>query len=178
MSPREITRLAASCGFELAGVAAALTIPIGSKDRGVGPLERLERALHPVSAYIVMPLFALAAAGIPLGGLTLRDLTAPVPLGIALGLALGKPAGVLLASYAVTLTGLAKLPSGAGPLHMAAVACFCGIGFTMSLFLGGLAFAGDSGPEIEARLGVLLGSGLALVLGAGVFALAGRTSSP
>jgi len=155
----------------VAGVAAALTVPLRGEK---GPLETLERTLHLVSAYVVMPLFAIAAAGIPLGGLTLRDLAAPVPLGIALALALGKPIGVLVASYGVSAAGLAKLPSGATALDMIAVACLCGIGFTMSLFLGGLAFIGDDAAEMGARLGVLLGSALALVLASTCFALARR----
>jgi Na+:H+ antiporter, NhaA family len=153
----------------VAGVAAALTVPLG-REAGQGPLKRLERALHPVSVFVVMPLFALAVAGVPLTGLTLRDLAAPVPLGIALALALGKPAGVLAASYGVAWSGLATLPRGAGFAHMLGIACLCGIGFTMSLYLGGLAFAGDYNAELRARLGVLLGSALALILGGAALA--------
>jgi NhaA family Na+:H+ antiporter len=156
----------------VAGVAAALTVPLGQGE--AGPLERLERLLHPVSAFVVMPLFALAAAAIPLGGMVGDAMLAPVPLGILLGLAIGKPAGVLLAVFIVAKLGLARIPAGASQVQMIGVACLCGIGFTMSLFLGGLAFTGDPAVEMQARLGVLLGSVLSLLLGGAAFAFARR----
>jgi NhaA family Na+:H+ antiporter len=150
----------------VAGVAAAFTVPLSG-----GRLERLERALHPVSAYVVLPLFAIASAGISLAGLSGAAMFSVVPLGIALALALGKPIGVLGASYLVQSLGLARLPTGARFADMLGMACFCGIGFTMSLFLGALAFRGDETAELTARLGIVAGSVLALLLGAGIFAI-------
>jgi len=156
----------------VAGVAAALTVPLGQGENGA--LERLERMLHPFSAYVVMPLFALAAAGVPLTGLSGGAMVSPVPLGIMAGLALGKPVGVLLAMFGLAKLRLAPMPAGASTAQMIGVACLCGIGFTMSLFLGGLAFAGDPVVEMQARLGVLLGSVLALLFGAIAFGFGGR----
>ena len=155
----------------VAGVAAAFTVPIGG-----GRLERLEKLLHPVSAYVVLPLFAMASAGIPFEGVSTSALLSPLPLAIALGLLPGKPLGVIGATYLVRLLGLARLPTGANFMELSATACLCGIGFTMSLFLAALAFSGDPEAELLARLGVMLGSIAALGLGAVVFAMCGSNS--
>jgi NhaA family Na+:H+ antiporter len=153
----------------VAGVAAAFTVPLSG-----GRLAWLETRLHPLSAYVVLPLFALVATGIPLTGLSLHAAFAAVPFAIAAALVLGKPLGVLGGTYLVARLRLARLPSGAGFAHLAGIACLCGIGFTMSLFLAALAFRGDGEAERAARLGILAGSLLALALGAGIFAFFGR----
>ena len=153
----------------VAGVAAAFMIPA---DKG----QKLQAALHPLSAYIVLPLFALASAGVPLSGMPVRGIFSSIPLGIALGLAIGKPVGVLVASYSVIELRLAKFPNGASALQFLGVGCLCGIGFTMSLYIAALAFAGGH-EAVYARLGILMGSVLALILGTAVFALANKSSA-
>jgi NhaA family Na+:H+ antiporter len=149
----------------LAGVIVALTIPLrGSEGEEVPPLIRLEHALHPWVAFFVMPVFAFANAGVALGGLTLADLLAPVPLGIALGLFLGKQLGVFGFAWLATRTGLCRLPDGVGWAQIYGAALLAGIGFTMSLFIGTLAFA-DPSHAAAVRLGVLSGSILSAVIG-------------
>jgi len=119
----------------------------------------------------VLPVFAFVAAGVPLGGLTLQDIVSNVPVGIAIGLILGKPAGVLAACFFVTRMKFAKMPTGATPMEMIGVACLCGIGFTMSLFLAALAFHTEPLAQAEARIGVLAGSIGATLLASVFFAL-------
>lgn len=155
-------------------VAAAFMVPLVGQAQSKGPLDRLEGLVQPVSTYLVLPLFALATAGISFTQTRLGQLGAPMPLGIVLGLALGKPAGVLLAAWIVTRAGLAKRPEGSTVLELLGVACLCGIGFTMSMFLGALAFANDSAAETSVRFAVMAGSLIALLLGAMVFALSRR----
>jgi NhaA family Na+:H+ antiporter len=140
----------------------------------VSPLARLERALHPWSAMLVLPLFALANAGVELSGLPTGD-AARVTGGVALGLLVGKPVGVLLAAFiAVKVLG-AALPRGVGWLEMGAMGLLAGIGFTVSLFITGLAFTGELADG--AKLGILAASALAGA--AGALALAARpTSNP
>ncbi len=147
----------------LAGVVLAFAIPLRAGD-GESPLERLEHALHPWVAYLVMPVFAFANAGVPLAGLSLADLLAPLPLGIAAGLFLGKQAGVFLMTWLGVATGLARRPAGASWLQLYGASLLAGVGFTMSLFIGTLAF---EGPEQAAavRIGVLSGSLVCGVLG-------------
>ena len=149
----------------LAGVALALFIPMrGPGD--VSPLRRLEHDLHPAVAYGILPLFAFANAGVPLEGMTLATLASPVPAGIALGLLAGKTLGVLAACVATVGLGFARLPDGTDWRQMAGVAILCGIGFTMSLFIGSLAFEGEAARVAnESRLGILAGSIAAGVLG-------------
>ena len=160
----------------VAGVAAAFTVPIHArKDGKPSVLAQLENAIHPISAYFVLPVFAFVAAGVPLRGLQLHEFFSPVPIGIALGLIFGKPIGVLAASYIVTRLKFAKLPSGTQFSQMVAVSCLCGIGFTMSLFLAALAFHSDPVAEAEARLGVLCGSIGATILAAVCFAFTRRS---
>ncbi len=150
----------------LAGVLIALTIPLRPRP-GVTlepPLKRVEHGLHPWVAFCVLPIFAFANAGVALGGMQVADLIAPLPLGIALGLFLGKQIGVLSFSWLGARAGICRLPEGVHWLHVYGVACLTGVGFTMSLFIGTLAF--DS-PELlnAVRLGVLMGSILSGVVG-------------
>ena len=142
----------------MAGVLAATMIPMrGKTPESQSPLHKLEHDLHPFIAYFVLPVFAFANAGVALQGLTLEAMTASVPLGIALGLLLGKPIGVMLMAFAAVKTGLAKLPAGLTWMQLFGCACLTGVGFTMSLFIGGLAF--DSTDTLnQVRLGVLSGS--------------------
>ena len=149
----------------LAGVATALAIPLRAPD-GSSPLETAEHALHPWVAFAVLPMFAFANAGVNLDGVSLATLTQGVPLGIALGLVAGKAIGVFGASWLLIRLGSA-LPAGATWRQFFGVCVLCGIGFMMSLFIGGLAFAGQGAAyETQVKLGVLLGSLAAGVLGA------------
>lgn len=142
----------------LAGVMTALAIPIyGKTEKDNSPLYRLEHGLHPWVAFGVLPIFAFANAGVSLTGLSLADLAAPVTLGVAAGLFIGKQIGVFGATYLAVKTGIAKRPTGTNWMHIYGVACLTGIGFTMSLFIGMLAF--DEAARLDqVRIGVLLGS--------------------
>ncbi|GJL94448.1 MAG: Na(+)/H(+) antiporter NhaA [Hyphococcus sp.] len=142
----------------LAGVLTALTIPMaGSSSERQSPLHRVEHDLHPWVAFLVLPIFAFANAGVSFQGFSLASLLAPVPLGIALGLFVGKQVGVLGLSFLAVKTGLAKLPGDLTWRHMYGVACLTGVGFTMSLFIGGLAFNSADALN-DVRIGVLTGS--------------------
>ncbi len=147
----------------LAGVLVALTVPIRARD-GTSPLKVAEHDLHPWVAFLVLPLFAFANAGVALEGISPSALAAPLPLGIALGLFIGKQAGVLVFSWLGVKAGLCRLPDGVTWLQVYGIACLTGVGFTMSLFIGTLAFD-TAGQLDEVRLGVLLGSGLSALLG-------------
>ncbi|HEX7853169.1 MAG TPA: Na+/H+ antiporter NhaA [Sphingobium sp.] len=153
----------------LAGVLAAMTVPIratpGTPDAPDSTLHRLEHRLHPWSAFLVVPIFGFANAGVALPGDMARVLLAPLPLGIAAGLFLGKQIGIFAAIRLAVATGFATQPRGATWLQVHAMALLCGIGFTMSLFIGGLAFPGH--PELveEAKIGVLTGSLLSALAG-------------
>ncbi|PVZ20087.1 MULTISPECIES: Na+/H+ antiporter NhaA [unclassified Pseudomonas] len=156
----------------LAGVALAFFIPLRTPNQ---PLLHLEHALHPWVAYGILPLFAFANAGISLTGMSAESFTHSVPFGIALGLLLGKTAGVFGLTWAAIRLGLAKLPEGANWGQLLGVAILCGIGFTMSIFVGSLAFDPATSPYAgEDRMGILTGSCLAAVLGYAVFRLASR----
>ena len=151
----------------LAGVALAMFIPLRARGSGVhSPLRRLENDLHAPVAFAILPLFAFANAGVPLAGVGFGTLLEPVPLGIAAGLVAGKPAGVLLAAWLAVRLGVARLPEGIGWGAMLGAAVLCGIGFTMSLFIAGLAFEG-AGAEyvVQTRLGVLFGSLASAIVG-------------
>jgi NhaA family Na+:H+ antiporter len=142
----------------LAGVAIGFAVPLrGGKQEGESPLSRLEHMLHPWVTYGILPVFAFANAGVPLAGLSLGTLVKPVPLGIALGLFLGKQIGVMGAAWAAVKLGLGVRPQGATWLQFYGMAVLTGIGFTMSLFIGTLAF---QAPEYNTavRIGVLSGS--------------------
>lgn len=155
----------------IAGVILALTLP-GDHHRETSPLYHLERVLHPWVAYCIMPLFALANAGFSLADLSLNDMTDVVVLGIVLGLFVGKQIGVLGFSYALIRAGLAKLPDKCSWLMMYGVALLCGIGFTMSLFLGTLSFQNKANYLAEVRMGVLIGSLLSGLVGSLVLYIA------
>lgn len=152
----------------LAGVATALFIPLRD-GRGGSPLEALEHGLHPWIAFLVLPMFAFANAGVSLAGLTPAALLEPLPLGIASGLVFGKAIGVFGSSWLLIRAGWVSRPAGADWAQFFGVCVLCGIGFTMSLFIGGLAFEG-LGAEYETRvkLGVLAGSLLSGVMGAAI----------
>ena len=130
------------------------------------PLQRLEHALHPWVAFLVVPVFALANAGVALGGAGgVRALLGPVTIGVALGLILGKPVGILTFAWLSTRLGLATLPAGVDWRQIGGVSLLCGIGFTMSLFIAGLAL-GDAALLDAAKIGILAGSLVAGVAGA------------
>jgi len=151
----------------LAGVALGFAIPLGAKNAPEqSPLRHLEHALHPWVAFFIVPLFAFANAGVSLQGLTWEAIFAPVPLGIAAGLFLGKQIGVLLFCGLMIRLGWAKLPDGATWAGFYGVAVLCGIGFTMSLFVASLAFQHAASTYLGAeRLGILVGSTLSATLG-------------
>ena len=152
----------------LAGVITALAIPLAD-GQGGSPLHRAEHALQPWVAFAVLPLFAFVNAGVSLHGLQPAALLAPIPLAITLGLLCGKVIGVFGATWLMVRFGGAALPEGANWGQFLAVCLLCGIGFTMSLFIGTLAFEGQ-GPafETQLKLGVLCGSLLSALLGAAV----------
>ncbi|HEX8586699.1 Na+/H+ antiporter NhaA [Pseudomonas sp.] len=159
----------------LAGVVLAFCIPLRTPGDTPAALQQLEHGLHPRVAYCILPLFAFANAGVPLAGVTLESFIHPVPLGIALGLLLGKVIGVFGLTWLAIKTGLASLPTGANWGQVLGVAILCGIGFTMSLFVGSLAFVpGQSEFAGMDRMGILTGSVLAALIGYGVTALASR----
>ena len=152
----------------LAGVATAFAIPLAPARGPAGAAPslagQLEEGLHPWVAFGVLPLFAFANAGVSLSGVTLGQIASGVPLGITLGLAIGKPLGVLSASFLAIKMGLADKPAGTGWGHLFGAGLLAGVGFTMSLFIGMLAFP-DAGRAADIRLGVLCGSILSALAG-------------
>lgn len=159
----------------LAGVALALCIPLGKpEEEARSPLLFLEEKLHYWVAFAIVPIFGFANAGVSLSGISLSNLLDPVPLGVALGLFIGKQIGVFLAAVLAIRAGLAVLPQGSNWVQLYGVAILCGIGFTMSLFIGNLAFPGNAHLVDEVKIGVLLGSGLAAL--GGVLLLRSRFS--
>ncbi|WP_340051413.1 Na+/H+ antiporter NhaA [Pseudomonas proteolytica] len=159
----------------LAGVTLAFCIPLRTKNAEPSPLLSLEHALHPWVAYGILPLFAFANAGVPLAGVNLESFTHHVPMGIAAGLLVGKTVGVFGLTWLAVKTGLAALPTGANWGQVMGVAILCGIGFTMSLFVGSLAFVpGSSEYAGMDRMGILTGSILAALIGYAVTAMASR----
>ncbi|RUZ80893.1 Na+/H+ antiporter NhaA [Mesorhizobium sp. M7A.F.Ca.US.006.01.1.1] len=161
----------------LAGVALALTIPL-ERSAGIGhdldhsPLHRLEHGLHKIVAFVVIPIFGFANAGVSLAGLSVSALIEPLTLGVAAGLVVGKLVGVFGSSALAIRLGLADLPANAGWTHMVGISLLCGIGFTMSLFIGLLAFAGDVALQDAVKVGILAGSFIAAILGAAVLLMA------
>ena len=156
----------------LAGVITAFLIPL--KDRyGKSPLHSLEDGLSPYVLYGIVPVFAFANAGVVLEGLSLQSLLSPLPLGIALGLIIGKQLGVFGVTFLMVKSGMARLPHGANWMHIYGIACLAGIGFTMSLFIGSLSFS-DQSLMNEVRLGVLSGSIVSALLGLAVLFAAGQ----
>jgi NhaA family Na+:H+ antiporter len=162
--------LASGVHATLAGVLLALAIPLrarsasGSREDEDGPLHRLERALHPWVAYGIVPIFGLANAGLSFDGIAPANLLEPIPLGVALGLFLGKQVGVLAACAIAVKLRWARWPEGASSWQVYGVAVLCGIGFTMSLFIGSLGFATDALQD-QVKLGVFCGSLASAVLG-------------
>ncbi|MER8715201.1 Na+/H+ antiporter NhaA [Mesorhizobium sp. M1295] len=161
----------------LAGVALALTIPLkislgSGHDLDHSPLHRLEHGLHKVVAFFVIPIFGFANAGVSLGGLSAAALAEPLTLGVAAGLVAGKLVGVFGSSALAIRLGFADLPVNAGWLHMIGISLLCGIGFTMSLFIGLLAFASDVALQDAVKVGILAGSFIAALLGATVLLVA------
>jgi NhaA family Na+:H+ antiporter len=162
----------------LAGVALALAIPFkGESVKGESgqdsPLIRTEHGLAPWVGFGIMPMFGFANAGLSFADLSLSSIVEPVPLGIAAGLFLGKQIGVFGAAALVIRAGWAELPANAGWVTLWGTSILTGIGFTMSLFIGTLAF-GESDTEAVMRLGVLVGSALSAIVGAAVLGLAKR----
>jgi len=158
--------LASGVHGTLAGVAVAFMVPM----RGPGateedsPLHRLEHKLHPWVVYGILPIFGLANAGLSFSGLSLADLLAPVSFGIAAGLFIGKQVGVMAAAWTAVKMGWAEWPDGSSAGQIYGIAVLCGIGFTMSLFIGGLAFSSDD-LQIQATLGVFGGSLISALVG-------------
>ncbi|MBW3696775.1 Na+/H+ antiporter NhaA [Vibrio sp. T187] len=163
----------------LAGVVLGFAIPLKGNKGEHSPLKHLEHALHPYVAFAILPIFAFANAGISLEGISLSSLTDMLPLGIALGLLIGKPLGIFSFSWAAVKLGVAKLPEGVNFIHIFAVSVLCGIGFTMSIFISSLAF-GSANVEFDtfARLGILMGSTTAAIIGYALlhFSLPKKTS--
>ncbi|SHI23232.1 Na+/H+ antiporter NhaA [Ferrimonas marina] len=150
----------------LAGVVLAFTIPLKKDEHGHCPSEHLEHALHPWSAFVILPIFAFANAGVSLSGMSLGDLTAAVPMGIALGLLIGKPVGILGFSWLAVKLKMASLPEGINWKHLFGVSMLCAIGFTMAMFISSLSFDPSAGNYGDlSRLGILMGSGIAALLG-------------
>ena len=153
----------------LAGVALAMTIPMtyspGRPDDEESPLIRLEHNLSTVVPFAIVPIFGFANAGVSFSGMSFGALLEPLTLGVALGLVVGKLIGVVGAVWLTVRTGLADLPANAAWGHVIGVALLCGIGFTMSLFIGLLAFPGDQALQDGVKVGILVGSGAAALLG-------------
>ncbi|MHA4835265.1 Na+/H+ antiporter NhaA [Sphingopyxis sp. MSC1_008] len=160
----------------IAGVLAAMAIPFdrtpGAPDSTTSPLHRLEHGLHPWVAFAIVPLFGFANAGVDISGLTTEQIFAPLPLGIAAGLFIGKQIGIFGSVWLAVKLGIAGRLRGATWLQVYGVAMLCGIGFTMSLFIGGLAFPGDPLLVEEAKIGILMGSLAAALAGYAVLRLA------
>lgn len=150
----------------LAGFAVACTVPLKTRDSIPSPLRQLEHSLHPWVAYLILPLFAFANAGVSFTGISVDALFGPVSIGIAAGLFLGKQLGVFGTVWLAVKLNLASLPSGSSWMSIYGVALLTGIGFTMSLFIGSLAFERGAFDQLAAtRVGVLAGSVLSATAG-------------
>ncbi|USD40058.1 Na+/H+ antiporter NhaA [Vibrio sp. SCSIO 43135] len=150
----------------LAGVVIGFAIPLKGKDGEHSPLKHLEHTLHPYVSFGVLPLFALANAGLSLQNVSIAGLTSMVPLGIALGLLVGKPIGIMLFCWVSLKMKLTELPAGIRMRQIFAVSVLCGIGFTMSIFISSLAFEFEAESlDTYARLGILMGSTVSAILG-------------
>ncbi len=166
----------------LAGVALALTIPLrvapGPAAYGHPPLVTMEHALHPWVAFLVVPVFGFANAGVSLAGINLAAVMQPVPLGIAAGLLFGKLVGVFLATWIAVKAGLTDKPDNASWTQVFGISLLCGIGFTMSLFIGLLAFPDAPALQDQVKIGVLMGSLTSGLVGTLVLLLARREERP
>ena len=149
----------------IAGVLLASTIPHRIKDKDFSLLIKLEHAISPYVAFIIMPIFAFANAGVSLEGLSLSSLLLPVPLGILLGLFVGKQVGVMIFSYIAVKVGAAQMPDNSNWISLYGVSVLTGIGFTMSLFVGNLAFSENIQYVDGVKIGVLAGSLLSTLFG-------------
>ena len=149
----------------IAGVLLATTIPHRAKEKDFSLLIKLEHAISPYVAFIIMPIFAFANAGVNLTGLSFSSLLAPVPLGILLGLFVGKQVGVMVISYLAVKLGAAQMPDKSNWLSLYGVSILTGIGFTMSLFVGNLAFVENTQYMDGVKIGVLSGSLLSTIFG-------------
>ncbi len=158
----------------LAGVATALAIPLRDPS-GASPLQSLEHALHPWVAFLVLPVFAFSNAGVSLAGVSAAAWLQPITLGIALGLVVGKAAGVFGSAWLLVRLGIAQRPEGASWMQLFGACVLCGIGFTMSLFIGALAFEDlDAAYATQVKLGVLGASLIAALGGALILVRAAR----
>ena len=167
----------AGLSTSLTAVAFAAIVPVVDRRcDGQSPLQEAMHDLHPYVAYLVLPLFAFAKAGVSFAGLSLDQMLAPLVLGVAFGLFVGKQVGVLGAAWLASALKIGRKPTGATWLEVYGVSLLCGVGFTMSLFIGALAFPGaiDSPEQVEVKLGVLLGSLVSSITGAVVLATAAR----
>jgi len=149
----------------IAGVLLATTIPHRIKDKDFSLLIKLEHAISPYVAFMIMPIFAFANAGVSLEGLSLNSLLEPVPLGILLGLFVGKQVGVMLVSFIAVKFDVAQMPDKSNWLSLYGVSILTGVGFTMSLFVGNLAFAENIQYIDGVKIGVLAGSLLSTIFG-------------
>ncbi len=156
----------------LAGVALAFMIPMGRKD-GSPMLHSIEENLHSYVKFLILPLFAFANAGIPLDGFAASKLVEPLPFGIAAGLVIGKPVGIVLACIIAVRSNLTSLPESCNWFHIVGVGCLAGIGFTMSLFIGGLAFE-SAELQSSVRVGVVVGSLISTLAGVTILFAAAR----
>jgi NhaA family Na+:H+ antiporter len=161
----------------LTAVAFAMIVPIQSRAEGrVSPLKDAVHDLHQWVAFLVLPVFAFAKGGVSFAGVSLEQVFAPLVIAIALGLFVGKQIGVFGAAWLAAATKIGKRPTGASWMQVYGVSLLCGVGFTMSLFVGALAFPGaiDSPQQVQVKMGVLAGSILSAVVGAAVLAVAAR----
>ena len=159
----------------LAGVVMAMFIPIhNAKDPDSSPLRALEHDLHPFVAFAVLPIFAFANSGINLDGVSLDFVFHPVPLGVAAGLFIGKQIGVFGFCWMAIKLGITELPKGSGWLGLYGISLLCGVGFTMSLFIGSLAFEHAGEVAFDERIGIMMGSLLSGVVGFLVLKIACR----
>jgi len=149
----------------IAGVLLATTIPHRKKDKDFSLLIKIEHSISPYVAFIIMPLFAFANAGVSLNGLSFSSLMSPVPLGILLGLFIGKQVGVMVFSYVSIKLKIAQMPNNSSWLALYGVSILTGIGFTMSLFVGNLAFSENTQYIDGVKIGVLTGSLLSTIFG-------------
>jgi NhaA family Na+:H+ antiporter len=156
----------------IAGVLLAMFIPLFKDNPNVSPLKKLERTLHPWIVYAILPIFAFANSGLHLQGIGMEQLLHPVPVGIAMGLFLGKQFGVFGLCFLAVKLKIAQLPGDINLKNLYGVSILCGIGFTMSLFVGGLAFHKD-GMQVafDERLGIILGSLISGAVGYAVLRL-------
>lgn len=159
----------------IAGVAVGMAIPMrDARNPSRSPLNAAMHFLHPWVSFAILPLFAFTAAGVNLAGVNLAAVLAPLPLGVALGLFVGKQLGIFATTWLLVKAGIAKLPSGTNWVQIYGVALLAGVGFTMSLFIGFLAFD-DALMQAEVKLGVITGSLLSAMVGGVVIRLSTQT---